>query len=180
MIDFMVIAGERSGSTWAANWLTTDTTICIHDPLYRWRLEELDGIYPLMERRKGISCTALQLAPRWVNAHRARKVILHRPAAEIAASWGNLVYPIPETDCRGTEDRLLEISGLHVQYRDLFDPHSARDIAKYLGVPFDLHRHIELVQMNVQPHWAAVKIEKRPVRELVERIRSVLEEPEVS
>jgi len=27
MINFMIVALPRSGTTWAANWLTTDTTL---------------------------------------------------------------------------------------------------------------------------------------------------------
>lgn len=168
MISFMVIAGERSASTWAANWLTTDTTLCIHDPLMRYALGDLDGLYPLMDKRKGISCTALQMAPAWVNAHPAKKVILHRPEEDIAASWHRLGV---DGISRATTDRLNRIDGMHYSWTALFDPITARQIAEILGVPFDLHRHTELVQMNVQPHWAALSVTRRGVTELVERIR---------
>lgn len=173
MISFMVISGERSGSTWAANWLTTDTTICFHDPLLRWSFSDLDGIFPLMGRKKGVSCTALQLAPDWVNKHPARKVIVHRPDEEIAASWDNIgVVPIM---ARRTNERLSEIHGLHVKYKDLFDPGHARHIAEYLDVPFDHHRHAELVQMNIQPQFASLCVTERGVKGLVESIRKTLE-----
>lgn len=153
-IKFMVLSGERSGSTWVANWLTTDTTMCYHDPLRRWAKEELDGIFPLLGKRKGIACTALQLEPEWVNKHRASKVVIHRHEDFIRASWKKLgVMPILTA---GTNDRLREINGLHVQYKDLFDVRHASEIAAYLDIPFDPFRHAELVQMNVQPHWPAV------------------------
>lgn len=171
MISFMVIAGERSASTWAANWLTTDTTLCIHDPLMRYTLGELDTVFPLMNKRKGLSCTALQLCPGWLNSHTAQKVILHRPEEEIAASWAKLGV---EGYARDTTDRLCRIDGMHYPYMALFDPITARQIADILGVPFDAHRHAELVQMNIQPQWAAVSVTKRGVHELTDRIRKML------
>lgn len=165
MISFMVISGERSGSTWAANWLTSDTTLCIHDPLRRWTVDELDGIYPLMDKHKGIACTALQLLPDWVNAHPAPKLVLHRTDEMIIRS-------VEKLGCvsrlvRGTNERLGQIRGIHIDYKLLFDPYHARDCAEFLGVPFDAHRHIELVQMNVQPHWASVAASPRAEDELV-------------
>lgn len=173
MISFMVISGERSGSTWAANWLTTDTTLCIHDPLLRWRAGELDGIYPLMTKRKGVACTALQLMPEWVNAHPAKKIILHRPTEQIAKSLDAI--GVDSVFTPGTEDRLNQIKGCHSHYEDLFDPYCARVMAEYLGVPFDAHRHAELVQMNIQPQWAAVKVTKRGIEPLLDTIRNALE-----
>lgn len=173
MISFMVIAGERSGSTWAANWLTTATQHCVHDPLYRYRLDQLDDLH-FGTKRVGLSCTALAyVAPGWLDKHQARKVIIHRPEEEIAASWSKCGV---DKHIGGTEERLNKIEGFHVDFQSLFDPAHARVISEYLGVPFDAVRHYELLQMNVQPHWAAVKIEKQPVTQLIERIRSKLAE----
>lgn len=172
-IEFMVIAGERSGSTWAANWLTTDTTLCIHDPLHRCALEDLDGI-AIRGKRIGIACTALQLAPHWLNAHPAKKIILRRHDEDIRSSWARIgIQEVPSTP--GTADRLGRIDGWHYRYEDLFDQAHARTMSTLLGVPFDAHRHAELVQMNIQPHWAAVQVTKRGAEQLVDRIRKTLE-----
>lgn len=159
-LSFMVISGERSGSTWAANWLTTDTTHCIHDPLLRYTLDELDTI---PGDHVGISCTALQMTPDWVNAHPAVKVIIHRPDIEIAASLQRL----GGNEIEGTSGRLNQIAGHHVKFQDLFDTASACDIAAILGVPFNPRRHAELVQMNVQPQFSAVSGTERGVNQLL-------------
>ena len=84
MIDFMLLASPRSGTTWAANLLTTDTTLCLHDPLFTHHYSELDGIES--NKRLGVSCTGLCLFPEYVNSHQARKVVLHRDLREINRS----------------------------------------------------------------------------------------------
>lgn len=84
MIDFMVIGLPRSGTAWAANWLTTDTTFCLHDPLAKYHHTELDGL--VSDKRLGVACTGLWTQPEWLNAHPAKKVILHRPLEEINRS----------------------------------------------------------------------------------------------
>lgn len=170
-VEFMVIASERSASTWAANWLTTDTTLCIHDPLRRYALHDLDFIHA-PGKRLGVSCTALQMVPRWLNDHPAKKVILHRHGDDIRASLAKLGAPYGSA---GSEQRLGQIDGLHYRYTDMFDQTLAMYMAGYLGVPFDYQRHAELVQMNIQPHWPAVKATPHGEAALADLIRKTLE-----
>jgi hypothetical protein len=142
VIEFMVLGAPRSATAWAANWLTTDTTLCLHEPLARWAAQDLDGLSS--PKMLGISCTALALRPDFVNAHPARKVILHRPSAQISASMDKLRIP-------GSYDfdALDRINGMHVPWTALFRAPEAI-YAFLLQRPFDVERHTELISLNIQ------------------------------
>jgi hypothetical protein len=164
MIEFMLLAAPRSGTTWAANWLTTNKTLCLHDPLWTHHYSDLDKIEST--KYLGLSCTGLWMWPEWVNAHPARKIILHRPLEEINASLSELgLAPMPAD----TEERLNKIEGFHLPYTDLFtDP---RDIYEYLlGLPFDEERHASLKLMNIQPNFSAIKVDTAASRRLMQEL----------
>lgn len=168
-IDFMLLGGPRSATTWAANWLTTDTTVCLHDPLLEYKIEYLQRITFSHGRRFGISCTSACLYPDWVNAQKCPKVILIRDVREINRSLRTLglVELIP----RKHEARLAAIKdAMFVPYEWLFTPSGASNIAKHLGVPFDEVRHDILKQMRVEPMWNRLNIGKDAVKQLVNRI----------
>ncbi len=59
MLSFMLLAAPRSATAWAANWLTTDTTLCLHELSTRWAMEELDNVP--CGKVLGVVCTALAL-----------------------------------------------------------------------------------------------------------------------
>jgi len=164
MIDFMVIAAPRSGTTWAANWLSTDTTICVHDPLLRVPRERLDE-FSSPGKTLGIACTALYQFPEFVNAHPARKVIVHRDIREINDSLEELgVNPLEEDKVTTLLD---SIAGVHVTTADLFNVDAAQHIYEYLlEKPFDPERHYELVKMQIQPEFACVPYNKAVIRNL--------------
>lgn len=159
MIDFMVIALPRSGTTWAANWLTTDRVFCPHDPLYRVHYTDLDrAIRQRAEKRvAGISCSGLWRWLDWVNAHPARKVVLHRDRDEVNESLAELGFPLSVS--KRDADALHKVeSARHFDYGSLFERHDAEAIWRYLTrLPFDSERHTELVQMSVEPRFDAVK-----------------------
>ena len=142
MLSFMLLAAPRSGTAWAANWLTTDTTLCLHEPLARWSIKQLDCIES--DKTLGIACTALARFPDFVNAHPAPKVILHRDSREVCESMVALKVP-------GSYDfaALDRIEGMHCDWRQLFDD-PAPIYQHLLGKPFDAERHFELAAMNVQ------------------------------
>lgn len=170
MISFMVLGGPRSATTWAANWLTTDRTLCLHDPLLEYPIERLQRI-TFADKRMGISCTSSMLYPDWVNAQKCPKVVLHRPVAEINRSLRELglVELIPARH----EARLDSVKGpdvMHVPYEYMFAPAGALVIAKHLGVPFDPLRHDVLRQMRVEPMWRRVNVGKEAAALLVKRI----------
>jgi len=166
MIDFMLIAAPRSGTTWASNWLTTDTTLCFHDPLWRWSKEQLDSIQS--RRRIGVACTGLALFPEWVNAHPARKVILHRDLAEVDASLVRIGMTPCSEQWNGVLDR---INGVHLDWRDLFE--RPQYIYEYLlDQPFDAERWTLLREANVQPHYESITVNQAATARLMAELRA--------
>lgn len=143
----MVIAAPRSGTAWAANWLTNGTNHCIHDPLFDHHYGDLDAI-ELPGRDIGIACTGLALWPEWINNHPAPKVVLHRDHTEVNEACRRLGFPpCPPALFRG----LMRIApAFHVDWRSLFIPEHAREIHEHLLIePFDSVRHQMLCRLNV-------------------------------
>lgn len=168
MLDFMIIALPRSGTTWAAHWLNTGSIYCVHDPLWTTHYSYLDRTITerAAGRAAGISCTGLWRWPTWVNAHPARKLVLHRVGAEIDRSLDALGLP---TLPREAESVLASIAGRHVDYTDLFDPAKAEVLWSYLtgGVPFNPVRHGELRQLRIEPQFAHIAADPVVTRALL-------------
>jgi hypothetical protein len=165
MIEFMVLGMPRSGTTWAANWLTTDTTLCLHDPLARYSKEQLDSIES--GKTLGTSCTGLGNFPEWLNAHPARKVILHRDAAEVVGSLNDNGF------CGYQPIDLDAIRGMHCDWRALWD--RPRKIYEFLlEQPFDADRHQLLGEMNVQPDYGRVVFDPSRAKHYVDAMRARL------
>lgn len=158
MIDFMVLAAPRSGTCWAANWLTGDTALCLHDPLWTMHYEQLDEMLKTTGDI-GIACTGSALFPDWVLPHPARKVILHRDVREIDLSLVALGMPRLQREYQAA---LQSIPGMHVHWLNLFNPTTARNIWTYLlpQVPFNAARHRELCGYNVQRQLSAIKVNR--------------------
>jgi hypothetical protein len=145
MIKFMVIGLPRSATTWAANWLSTDTTFCLHDPLNWYLLDEVDNLeYPGKEI--GISCTGSYLYTDWLNNHPAPKVIVHRDVQEIKESLRRNKIRLSVFK----PSLIHKIEGLHVDYKELFT--KPEKIWSYLlpNKPLDIQRHSFLKTCNVQ------------------------------
>lgn len=160
----MVIAAPRSGTTWAANWLTTDTTLCLHDPLWTRHYSELDAIPT--SKALGIACTGIALFPDWLNQHPARKVILHRPLNEVDASLAAIGLPPCGVAWRGVLER---IKGAHVDWRNLWK--RPQEIYEFLlRRPFDAERFEQLRQMRVQPDFERVDIDHAHTQRMVRAI----------
>ena len=163
MIEFMLIAAPRSGTTWAANWLTTDTTVCLHDPLYKYHYSDLDSIHS--DKVMGVSCTGLANFPDWLNKHPARKVIAHRKQEEISKSLSRIGLPDVQLD-------LTAIEGRHVVWHELFE--RPQLIYEYLlQKPFDAERHSLLKDMHMQPRFETIKVSPAATRRLVNEVRSL-------
>jgi hypothetical protein len=160
----MLISAPRSASTWASVWLTTDTTLCLHDPLWRVPYQELDAI--TVPKVLGIACTGIALFPQWVNAHPARKVIVHRDFAEIDAS----LEKIGLSACSGAWEGVLDrISGVHVDWQDLFE--RPKIIYEFLlDKPFDELRHAALREINMQPAFAQLSIDRGATQRLIREL----------
>lgn len=173
MIDFMVLGGPRSATTWVANLLTTDDTLCMHDPLLEYTRAYLDQIV-IPGKKLGISCTASLLFPEWLVKHPAKKIILWREPREINVALERLGLTPINPGKHAARVNILE--GVHVYYwESVFNGGTAQQICKYLGVPFCPHRHNELRAMNIQPQLNRLPLSKDAVRELSARVSEFLE-----
>lgn len=166
MLEFMVIAAPRSGTTWAANWLTTDDTLCLHDPLYDHHYRDLDAIES--DKMLGVACTGLFMFPEWLNDHPARKVILHRDAGEINRSLEEVGLPSLSCDLSA----LNRVHGMHLSWDYLFS-HPDMIYEYLLQKPFDEERHALLSKFNVQPDFAKIVANKEATFRLMQEMHEL-------
>lgn len=151
----MVLGAPRSATAWCSVWLSTDTTLCIHEPMARYRLTDLDKFQST--KALGIACTVLGLMPDVVNNHPARKLILHRDPKEVRESMQKL-------GIKGDYDfvALDRIQGMHCHWRKVFTEPAL--IYEYLlERPFDAERHAELTGLNIQNTELIERLRERQV-----------------
>lgn len=176
MLDFIVVGLPRSGTTWAANWLTTDRAHCFHDPLYTVHYSDWDERLPARApgRLVGASCTGAWRWADWLNAHPARKLVLHRDVGEVIESMRALGLPPVSPDAAAALDRVI---GMHVPFGDLFDPSGAREAWEHLlpSLPFNEARHRELVDIEMQPKFSGLTIDPAVTRRLMAELRRAAE-----
>lgn len=170
MVEFMVLSAPRSASTWCSNWLTTDKTLCLHEPLFTRHYTELDGIQTT--KRLGVSCTGLAYFPEWVNAHPARKIVLHRDINEINESLDAIGLPEISVDYIR---KLESIDAIHLPYTDLLE--NPKFIYEtLLELPFDegcIERHALLKEIEMQPNFEGLTVGKNVTRKLIAEIRQM-------
>lgn len=170
MIDFMIIGLPRSGTTWAANWLTAGDVFCVHDPLYKvhyseWDTNRVHFPHPMLYNNIGVSCTGIWRWPEFVNAHPANKIVVIRDLDEVNREMEKLGFP----ELPGDADLMLrDIEAPHVPYTDLFDPERAPFIwSKLVGdVGYCPLRHAQLCEFNVQPNFQKIEPDKEVTRKL--------------
>ena len=161
MLDFMIVGLPRSGTTWAANWMTTNQTFCLHDPLNRLHYQDWDNDFihfPPHGRMLsvGVSCSGIWNFPRFVNAHRAKKLILIRDFEEIQTSLGEAGLPFLDSSAKTALD---VIKGPRLHYRELFDPGVAEMVWEHLtgsSISFCERRHSVLVDVKVETNFESL------------------------
>lgn len=172
MVDFMIVALPRSGTTWAANFFTEGKSICFHDPLYRTHYEDWDRELPKRApagATVGVSCTGIWRWADWLNDHPAKKLILRRDFGEIQQSMREIGLPPLEQSAEAAIEHVL---GMHVQFSELFDPVSCGALWRHLlgDRPFPLHRHRELIDIEMQPKFSGLSVGPEVTRRLVEEL----------
>lgn len=169
MLDFMIIALPRSGTTWASNLFTTDKSLCWHDPLYHTHYSEWDNTLPIEGFKTGISCTGIWHWFDFIQSHPAKKLILHRDIQEITKSILDIGMPMQDFS---NADILDKIHGYHIPHSDLFDSNKCSKAWKYLlpTIPFNKDRHQLLVDIEMQPKFSGLKVGKEVTRKLIEEL----------
>jgi len=153
MMKRMVIGLPRSLTTWAANWLTHDGEVCVHDPLYFKHYSEWDQTYD------AVSCTGIYDWPEFIVGLKCPVLVLHRPIGHIKAS-------LKKFDQRNGGDwlawdadqKLLDIRGPNIRHcraYDLLAPAPASQMWRFLEMPsqFDVVRHDQLRRMRIEPNY---------------------------
>lgn len=174
MLDFAIIALPRSGTTWAANWMTTKSNYCLHDPLATYTFDDLAKWGDMGAGFHGVSCTMLWAFPEWVKNYVRRWVILERPIDEIQASLAEIGLP-PINEKMYAEFK--QMPGLRVDWKNLFEPEAAKEIYNHL-LPiggFDAERHKVLRELHITPRFEAMQPRKEACLDLIRRIRACLE-----
>lgn len=176
MINFMVLGGPRSATTWMANLLTTDNTWCIHDPFLEYTLDQITQIY-VPNKRIGISCTASLLHADWVNSQKCPKIILYRHPREINACL--VALGMTELEPAKHHQRVNAVKAAMYPWDAVFRQNIAKEICRNFDVPFDIYRFRELVKMNVQPQWNRLPVAKAALEELNATITRTLTDGKV-
>jgi hypothetical protein len=150
-LDFIVLSYPRSGSTWVANWLTTDRSLCLHDPFALG----MPDAWPVDARIRGIACTGAPLLGDWLDGYTCPVAIIERDRADCDASLKGIGYAgnVPSA-------RLDAMAGYRIAFDDLWREDAARALWAHLlpTLAFDAIRYRLLQTMQVQPHmgkWAA-------------------------
>ncbi len=162
----MVLGGPRSATTWLANLLTTDETICLHDPLLEHTSVQLELLKFPGKRLVGISDTAALLFGDWL----AKKIVLWRDPIHINKAIAAL--GLREIDALGHTARVYALGNRVPLYQwdTVFKAPIAQAICRYFDVPFCRYRFEELKKMHIQPHFSALSVGREAAQELVRRL----------
>lgn len=155
MVDFIVIGLPRSGTTWLANWLTTDTTLCLHDPFAHLYPDQLDSYQT--SKKLGISCTGAYMM-KWLAKQTCPVLIIERDVAEVDAElermglWTSKQIP-------NMVPAFQHAQGRRYKFEDIWNEEKAREMWSFLlpGIPFDQERYQSLSVMQIQPHMKTWK-----------------------
>lgn len=144
-LDFIVIGLPRSGTTWLANFLTTDASLCLHDPFAGGMPET----WPKDYRARGISCTGSWLMPKWVAKHRCPVAVIERDIASCDRSLAEVGLP----PVSWLSELFDQVPGRRFAFESLWNEDGARALWHYLlpWLPFDVLRYRLLRTMQVQP-----------------------------
>lgn len=168
MLDFAVIGLPRSGTTWAANWLTTDRSICLHDPLVNNTLTELAD-WEVPGKLCGVACTGLWMFPEWVAENVKHVVLIDRDPDEVNRSLNAIgLSPLRDADIA----RFLDMDGQRADMLDLFDVAAASDIWFSLvpELDYDVDRHMVLASMMINPYFPGWEPDPKAVKDWAKRL----------
>jgi hypothetical protein len=145
VIDFAVFGLPRSATAWLANWLTTDRTLCLHDPFAATMPEHWDA----GGKRLGMSCTGSYLFPRWLDTLDCPVAVIEREPGEVSASLEAIGLP---EDVGALKHALDATDGRRWRFADLWNEDKARELWAFLlpRIPFDAQRYRLLRNLRVE------------------------------
>jgi hypothetical protein len=152
-LAYRIFSLPRSGSSWVANWLTDNRTICWHDPC-EWAFpSDIERWAAGMSLPAGICCTGSWVHSDWVPA--VPTFMLVRPVSEVQESLQRIgLPPLPDK----LIDEFEALPFPRVSLKKLLTKKGAEELFRSIlpGMPFDWARHACLVKMNVQPTAAEI------------------------
>ena len=171
---FVITGLPRSGTTWMANFYTTDNVICLHDPIGAAftpiELVNYDPGYPF-----GISCTSAWMFPGFLEQcvlQGARIMIIDRPINEVNNSLLELSFdPMPPE----TQSMFAGVPGPRVPFKSIFDSVEQRKIWNWLrpDIIFPKEKFEQFKSYHVEPVFAHVKQDTSKYIELLGEIRKI-------
>jgi hypothetical protein len=171
-MDFIVLGLARSATTWLANWLTTDRSICLHDPLADMSVAALCQ-YRSPSATWGVSCTGLWLYPELLMQSSARILLVDRDVRQINKSLVGLGLPaMPEA----LVQRFRQVAGPRIAFEELWTEDGARRVWTHLlpNYHFDADRYRLLRSMSIQPKLDRYAPEPEVMKQLIERVASAM------
>lgn len=164
-VKFMVIGLPRSATTWMANWLTTNDSLCLHDPFSNMFPEDLDKYHTA--KTLGISCTGAYMY-KWFQKQTCPCVIIERNMKDVNHSLlkiGLTKMPVFSIDL------FNQAKGKRYSFDSIWKEQSAKEMWNYLLplFPFDVERYRSLSTMNIQPHFGKWKMNNSITNELLRR-----------
>lgn len=153
-----MLALPRSGTAWAANWLSCDGVVCIHEPLTDALPENFGDI--------GIACTGTWLDRNFLDRQTCPRIILERDVGEINASLESIGLPC----VTGEMVRLFNaIPGPRFHWTTLFEHPDRLWTILRPESSFDRRRHRSLCELNIQRNFKSWRPDPRIYAEMFSR-----------
>lgn len=148
-MDFFILGMPRSRTAWLSVFLTTDKTICHHDPMAFVKDVQCLNMIGGAGRITGVADTGLALFHQWVNRQEVVRVVIKRPVEEVCRSLSKIGLP---TDGVPLLAHCLDQinADLTINFHEIDNFLSTLWDICTRGLPFDAPRAALLKTLNIQ------------------------------
>jgi hypothetical protein len=162
-MDFIVLGLPRSATTWLSVWLTTDRSLCLHDPF----ASALPEDWPRDSRRFGISCTGAYLFPRWLEQQQCPVAVIERDASACDQSLERMGL----SGTGNLHEFLLSVDGRRFHFSGIWNEEKAQKLWAFLlpDIPFDSIRYRQMRDIQIQPHMGKWRCDHKIFHEMNRR-----------